>query len=188
MEWTETGLPGVTLIRLRRFGDHRGYFQECWNEAEFRRQGADVRFIQDNESFTAKKGTLRGIHFQNAPCAQAKLVRPVTGAIFDVAVDLRRGSPTYLQWVGAVLSAEAAEMLFIPRGFGHAFLTLTDDVIFQYKVDAPYAPALERSVRYDDPDIGIVWPEGLLPERMAEKDRLAPLLREADCNYDFGQV
>ncbi len=131
--------------------------------------GEDIRFIQDNQSHSKHKGTLRGIHFQRAPFAQTKLVRCVTGALYDVAVDLRDGSPTFGRWFGIELSAQNAKQLFIPAGFGHGFLTLTDDVIIAYKVDAPYHKDSEATLRWDDPDVGIVWPVAV--GVMSEKDK-----------------
>ena len=135
MKKIETNIPGVWIIEPQVFGDHRGYFMETYSTRAFHDMGLDAIFVQDNQSFTTQKGTLRGIHFQNAPMAQAKLVRVTRGAVMDVAVDLRKGSPTYLQWTAAELSAENKRMLYIPRGFGHGFKTLTDDVEFCYKVD-----------------------------------------------------
>ena len=180
---------GVYLAEPEVFGDHRGYFMETYRESAFADLGINTAFVQDNESFTAQAGTLRGIHFQNSPCAQAKIVRVAHGAIMDVAVDLRRGSPTYKQWAAVELSAQNKRMLYIPRGFGHAFLSLTDDVLFIYKIDNYYDRESDRSIRYDDPDIGIDW-RSLLPEGMTEpilsaKDKNAPLLCESDCNFYY---
>ena len=145
--------------------------------------------MQDNESFTALRGTLRGIHFQRDPWAQAKIVRVARGAVMDVAVDLRRGSPTYKKWAAVELSEDNKHMLYIPRGFGHAFVTLTDDVLFIYKTDNYYNRESDRSVRYDDPDIGIDWraflPEGMDEPILSQKDRLAPYLAESDCGFVF---
>ena len=135
MKRIDTELPGVWIIEPQVFGDHRGYFMETYSTQAFHEMGIDAVFVQDNQSFTAQKGTLRGIHFQNAPMAQAKLVRVTHGAVMDVAVDLRQGSPTYRQWVAVELSAENKRMLYLPRGFGHGFKTLTDNVEFCYKVD-----------------------------------------------------
>ncbi len=135
MKKIETRLPGVYIIEPQVFGDQRGYFMEIWSTRNFEELGLNYHFVQDNQSFSAQKGTLRGIHFQNAPMAQAKLVRVTRGAVLDVAVDLRKGSPTYRQWLSVELSAENKRMLMIPRGFGHGFRTLTDDVEFCYKVD-----------------------------------------------------
>jgi len=181
MNVIETKLPGVCIIEPQVFGDHRGWFMESWSQKKMADKGLDVDFVQDNQSFTAKKGTLRGIHFQQYPMAQAKLVRVVRGAVMDVAVDLRKDSPTYKQWVSVELSAENKRQLFIPQGFGHAFLTLTDDVEFVYKCDNLYSRELERSIRYDDPEIGIEW--GIDAPVLSDKDVAAPFLKDSDCNY-----
>lgn len=181
MNVIETKLPGVCIIEPQVFGDHRGWFMESWSQKKMADKGLDVDFVQDNQSFTAKKGTLRGIHFQQYPMAQAKLVRVVRGAVMDVAVDLRKDSPTYKQWVSVELSAENKRQLFIPKGFGHAFLTLTDDVEFVYKCDNLYSRELERSIRYDDPEIGIEW--GIDAPVLSDKDVAAPFLKDSDCNY-----
>ncbi|MEG0505101.1 MAG: dTDP-4-dehydrorhamnose 3,5-epimerase, partial [Raoultibacter sp.] len=136
--------------------------------------------------FTAQTGTLRGIHFQNAPMSQAKLVRATRGAVMDVAVDLRRGSPTYLKWISAELSAENKRMLFIPRGFGHGFVTLTNDVEFVYKVDNLYSMECDRGIRFDDPSIGVEW--GILNPILSQKDTTSPMLSDSDCNFVFGEI
>ena len=138
MRRIDTALPGVCIVEPQAYGDHRGYFMETYSTRAFEQIGITAVFVQDNQSFTAQKGTLRGIHFQNAPMAQAKLVRVTRGAVMDVAVDLRRGSPTYRQWVAVELSAGNKRMLYLPRGFGHGFRTLPDDVEFSYKVDNLY--------------------------------------------------
>lgn len=181
MKIVDTKIPEVKIIEPDVFGDHRGYFLETWSEPKY----AALDFVpcQDNESFTAKKGTLRGIHFQQNPMAQAKIVRVVTGAVLDVAVDLRSGSPTYLQWVAVELSAENHRQFFIPRGFGHGFLTLSDDVTFCYKVDNLYSKECDRSIRFDDPAIGVEW--NIADPILSDKDRSAPLLSESDCNFIY---
>jgi len=187
MQRIETDLPGVCIIEPKVFGDHRGYFTETYNRAAFAQLGIDAEFVQDNLSYTAARGTLRGVHFQNAPCAQAKLVRASRGAILDITVDLRRGSPTYLRWQGIELSAENHRMLFVPRGFGHGFVTLTDDVEFCYKVDNLYSREHDRGIRFDDPEIGVDWGP-VRRELLSEKDKASPLLRDSDCNFVYGQV
>jgi dTDP-4-dehydrorhamnose 3,5-epimerase len=143
--------------------------------------------VQDNQSYSAQKGILRGIHFQNAPYAQAKLVRVTRGAVMDVAVDLRRGSPTYKHWVAVELSAENKRMQLIPRGFGHGFRTLTDDVEFCYKVDNLYSRECDRGIRFDDPSIGVNWGE-VKEELLSQKDMTAPLLDDSDCNFVYGEI
>ena len=183
MKVIETEIPGVLVIEPDVFGDHRGWFCETWNRQKLHDAGIDADFVQDNQSYTKAKGTLRGLHFQQNPMSQAKLVRVVRGAVLDVAVDLRKGSPTYLKHVGVELSAENKRQFFIPKGFAHGFLTLTDDVEFVYKVDAPYAPDCDRSVRFDDPEIGVDW--SCEEPILSDKDKKAPLLRDSDCNFVF---
>ena len=182
MQVESTNLPGVVVLTPRVFGDNRGWFYESYNKDTFAGIGIGQEFIQDNHSLSVPKYTLRGIHFQNNPHAQSKLVRCIRGRILDVAVDLRKGSPTYMKWVAVELSAENKKLLYIPRGFGHAFVTLEDNCEVNYKVDNIYSKADERSIRYDDPQIGIQWPEGMSPV-MSEKDLAAPLLADCDCNF-----
>ena len=158
MKRIDTELPGVVIIEPQVFGDQRGYFMETWSTRNFEEMGLHYDFVQDNQSYSARKGILRwGIHFQNAPWSQAKLVRVNRGAVMDVAVDLRKGSPTYKKWVAVELSAENRRMLMIPRGFGHGFKTLTDDVEFIYKTDNLYHKESDRGIRFDDPAIGVDW-------------------------------
>ena len=176
MKVTETKLPGVYLIEPDVFGDARGWFMESWSKRKFEEGGLYVDFLQDNHSYSAAKGTLRGLHYQLNPMAQAKLLRATRGTIFDVAVDIRKGSPNYAKWVGYELSAENKRQLFIPRGFAHGFITLTDDVEVQYKADNYYAPDCDGNIRWDDPEIGIQWP--IEPTILSDKDEKAPLLKE----------
>ena len=177
MKFTQLDIPGVWLIEPVRYGDSRGYFSEVFKLEEFREAtGTDIRFIQDNESVSSR-GVLRGLHMQSDEFAQAKLVRVSQGAVFDVAVDLRPGSPTRGRWVGVELSQENGRQLFIPRGFAHGFLVLSDMAQFQYKVDNVYAPQSEVSVRYDDPDLGITWPEVDAPLNLSPKDEKARPLK-----------
>ena len=187
MRRIDTALPGVCIVEPQAYGDHRGYFMETYSTRAFEQIGITAVFVQDNQSFTAQKGTLRGIHFQNAPMAQAKLVRVTRGAVMDVAVDLRRDSPTYRQWVAVELSAENKRMLYLPRGFGHGFRTLTDDVEFCYKVDNLYSKEHDRGIRFDDPAIGVDWGE-VVEELLSAKDTSAPLLEESDCNFLYKQI
>jgi len=183
MKKIETALAEVFIIEPQVFGDHRGYFMETYNEAKFHELGITNVFVQDNQSFTAQKGTLRGLHFQNDPMAQAKLVRCGRGAVLDVAVDIRKGSPNYLKWVAVELSAENKRMLFIPRGFAHGFVTLTDDVEFIYKVDNLYSKEHDRGIRFDDPSIGVEW--GVENPILSQKDTSSPLLKDSDCNFVY---
>lgn len=176
MKVIETKLSGVRIIEPQVFGDTRGWFMESWSRKEMEDAGIRVDFVQDNHSFSARKGTLRGLHYQLNPMTQAKLLRVSRGAVFDVAVDIRRGSPTYAQWVGVELSAENYRQLFIPRGFAHGFITLTDNVEVQYKADNLYAPDYDGNIRWNDPNIGVDWP--LSPVVLSEKDAAAPLLAE----------
>lgn len=187
MKKIETKLPGVVIIEPDVFGDHRGYFMETYNKDKFEALGIDNVFVQDNMSFSVQKGTLRGLHFQNDPMAQAKLVSCTKGKVIDVAVDIRKGSPTYKQWVPVELSEENKYFFFIPRGFAHGFLTLTDDVEFRYKVDNLYSKEHDRGIRYDDPTISVDW-GGLLngiEPILSQKDIEGPLLDESDCNFIY---
>lgn len=181
----ETTLPGVFILEPQVFGDNRGWFMESWSEKNMEDIGIDVRFVQDNQSYTAHKGTLRGIHYQQYPLAQAKLVRVIRGAVVDFAVDLRKDSPTYKQWTCVELSAENKRQFFIPQGYGHAFLTMTDDVEFCYKCDNLYSRECDRNIRWNDPDIMIDWSQFGLHgfPILSAKDAAAPLLKESDCNY-----
>lgn len=183
MKAIETNLPGVIIIEPDVFGDQRGWFMETWTKQKLADVGIDVDFVQDNQSYTANKGTLRGLHFQNEPYAQAKLVRVVRGAVLDVAVDIRKGSPTYKQWTSVLLSAENKRQLFIPRGFAHGFVALTDDVEFVYKCDNYYNKECDRSIRFDDKSIGVEW--GVENPLVSQKDENAPLLEESDCNFKY---
>ena len=178
-----TVLPGVYIIEPEVFGDSRGWFMESRSAPKLEASGIHVNFVQDNHSYSAKKGVLRGIHFQNEPHAQTKLVRCTRGAVLDVAVDLRKGSPTYRKWLGVELSAENKRQLLVPKGFGHGYLTLTDHVEFLYCVDAAYSPSHDRGIRYDDPDLAIGW--GLSVPELSEKDAKAPFLKDSDCNFIY---
>jgi dTDP-4-dehydrorhamnose 3,5-epimerase len=175
----------VLLVRPRRFGDSRGWFSESWNRARFEAWGISGDFCQDNHSLSRMKGTLRGLHFQTAPHVQAKLVRCVRGRIWDVAVDLRRASPTFGQWVGAELSAEAGDELFIPKGYGHGFLTLEDDCEVIYKVDALYAPEADGGIMWNDPALAIDWPLGGAAPQLSDKDMKLPLLADLDLDFPY---
>ena len=176
MKITKTKLEGVVIIEPDVFGDNRGFFMESWNKKKMAEAGLDYDFVQDNHSKSTVKGTLRGIHFQKGDKAQAKLVRCVKGAVLDVAVDLRKTSPTFKQWVDVELSEENKKQLLIPRGFGHGFVTLTDDVEFLYKADNYYAPEADAGIRWNDPDIGVEW--GVENPILSEKDKNNPFLKE----------
>lgn len=185
MNVIETYIPGVKVIEPKVFGDHRGWFMETYSDAKFEEAGINNKFVQDNQSFSATKGTLRGLHYQLNPKAQTKLVRCTKGAIFDVAVDIRKGSPTFGKWFGLELTAENKKQLLIPKGFAHGFMTLTDDVEVQYKVDELYAPECDRGIIWNDPSIGIEWPMDIAPV-LSGKDEKAPLLKEAENNFTLG--
>lgn len=176
MKVIETELKDVYIIEPQVFGDHRGWFMESYSKIKLAEAGIDCDFVQDNQSFSAQKGTLRGLHYQLNPKAQTKIVRCTKGAILDVAVDIRKGSPMYKKWIAVELSAEDKKQLFIPRGFAHGFVTLTDDVEVQYKADNYYAPECDGNILYNDPDIGVEWGEGEFI--LSEKDKNAPLLKE----------
>ena len=170
MEYIPTEIADVVIVEPKVFGDARGYFMETWREEDLNRAvGRDVHFVQDNES-RSSRGVLRGLHYQRGEASQAKLVRVLDGEVYDVAVDPRHDSKTFGQYVGVVLSGENKRQLFIPRGFAHGFLVLSETATFAYKVDNRYAPETEASIRYDDPAIGIKWPmtQGLL---LSEKDQ-----------------
>ncbi|MGM7702954.1 dTDP-4-dehydrorhamnose 3,5-epimerase [Pseudalkalibacillus sp. Hm43] len=184
MNIIKTNLEGVLIIEPKVFGDHRGWFMETYSDQKLKEYGVHLNFVQDNHSFSASKGTLRGLHYQLDPKAQTKLVRCTKGSIFDVAVDIRKESPTYGQWIGIELTAENKKQLLVPKGFAHAFLTLTDDVEVQYKVDELYSPDHDRGIKWNDPKIGIEWPADLTPI-LSEKDQNAPSLEGADNNFTY---
>ena len=181
MTATPLALPGVTLLEPAVHGDARGWFYEMYSEKTLSELGIRVNFVQDNRSYSAQKGTLRGLHCQAEPHAQGKLFSCTRGRILDVAVDARRDSPAYLQWVSVELSAENRRQLWIPRGCLHGFVTLTDDAEVFYKVDAPYSRAHDRTVRWDDPAIGVVW--GVDRPILSEKDANAPLWGDAGLTF-----
>ena len=186
MQVNDLGLGGVVEIIPKKFGDARGFFSETYQRQRFIDAGIPQDWMQDNQSFSAEKGTLRGLHFQVAPVAQDKLIRVLKGVIFDVAVDIRNGSPTYGKWVSCELSADKFNQLLIPKGFAHAFLTLVPDVEVLYKVSAPYSPECDRGVRWNDPAIGIDWPlePGQQPI-LSGKDAAAPLLADIAHQISF---
>lgn len=183
MNVLKTDVLDVYILEPKVFGDNRGWFMEAWSKKKMEAAGLYYNFVQDNHSYSAKKGTLRGLHYQKGKAVQAKLVRCSRGAVLDVAVDLRKGSPTYKKWVAVELSAENKRQLLIPRGFAHGFLTLTDDVEFLYKEDNPYAPEFDRNIIWNDPDIGIEW--GIENPVLSEKDMKAPKLRDADIDFIY---
>ncbi len=178
MNYIQTDIEGPLIVEPRVFGDHRGYFFESFSQRDFEEHVGPVTFVQDNESFSAKRGVLRGLHFQKGEAAQAKLLRVVRGSVLDVAVDIRPGSPTFGKYVSLVLSGENKRQFFIPRGFAHGFLVLEDDTIFQYKCDNYYAPEAEGSYRWNDPFFAVDW--GISPEEviLSEKDAKASFYKQ----------
>jgi len=181
MKIIPTTIKDLLLLEPDVFQDGRGWFIETYNKNNLQTSGVKTDFVQDNRSFSAVKGTLRGLHFQNNPHAQAKLVCCTKGAVLDIAVDLRKDSPTYKQWLAIELTEENKKQLYIPRGFAHGFLTLTDNTEFFYKVDNYYNKQAERSIRFDDPELGIDW--GNINPILSEKDKEAPLLKDCDTNF-----
>ena len=176
----ELSLAGVFEIAAKQYADARGFFSETYSVADFAEAGIRANFVQDNHSYSNGRGVLRGLHYQLPPMAQDKLVRVVRGAVYDVAVDLRCSSPGFGKWVGVELSAKKWNQIFIPRGFAHGFVTLQPDTEVIYKVSEAYAPARERAIRFDDPEIAIEWPVGPADIRVSEKDAAAPFLGDAE--------
>jgi dTDP-4-dehydrorhamnose 3,5-epimerase len=182
---SETALPGVLLVKPRRLGDARGYFVETYSRQAYGELGVTADFVQDNQSLSAMPGTLRGLHFQKPPFAQAKLVRVLKGSIFDVAVDLRVGSPHFGRWCGATLTADGDEQLFVPRGFAHGFVTLEPDTVVSYKVDAYYSAECDAGVTFDDPRIGVEWPWSADRLTLSAKDKVLPRLSDIASPFVF---
>lgn len=183
MEFIKTAIPEVILIKPKVFGDERGFFMESYKKSLFVQNGISEEFIQDNHS-KSTKGVLRGLHYQLNPKAQGKLVRCVSGSVFDVAVDIRRNSPTFGKWVGYELNADNQQMLWIPAGFAHGFITLEDNTEFLYKTTGEYAPDCDRGIKYNDPAIGIEWPK-LDNILLSDKDQKQPLLKDAEINFEY---
>ncbi len=183
MKKIETGLDGAVIIEPDIFGDARGWFYESYSKTKLEQLGIYADFVQDNRSYSAQKGTLRGLHCQTEPKAQSKLLTCLRGAILDVAVDIRKGSPTYMKWTAVELSGENKRMFFIPKGCLHGFVTLTPDVEVSYKVDEYYSPENDRSIRFDDPSIGVDW--GVKNPILSAKDENAPLLADSDVEFKF---
>ncbi|WP_306372294.1 dTDP-4-dehydrorhamnose 3,5-epimerase [Roseivivax jejudonensis] len=188
MEIEKTALPGVLILTPRRFGDARGFFSESWNRKRLSENGIDIDFVQDNHSLSEQVGTVRGLHFQAPPMAQDKLVRCGRGALYDVAVDIRRGSPTFGQWIGVELSFENGKQLLVPKGFLHGFVTRAPETEIVYKCSDYYSPEHDGAVRWDDPEIGIDW--GIAPEDavLSDKDRAAPTLAEFNTPFDYHEA
>lgn len=176
-------IPEVILIEPRVIGDERGFFMETYKYKDFSEFGIKIRFVQENHSKSFVKGTIRGLHFQKKPKGQAKLMRTVVGSVFDVAVDIRKNSPTYGRWVSAVLSAENKAMLYIPVGFAHGFCTLEENTEVLYKCSSPYSPELDRGIIWNDKDIDIAWP--VSNPVLSLRDKSWPSLKEADNNFIY---
>ena len=177
-------IPDVIIIEPTVFEDERGYFFESYQQEKFKEMGINVDFVQDNQSLSVKVGTLRGLHYQVNPKAQAKIVRVITGAIFDVAVDIRKNSPTFKKWVGVILTSENKRQIFIPKGFAHGICTLTPNTEILYKIDEFYSKEHERSIRWNDPDINVKWPlEDIGEITLSEKDKNALFLKNVEINF-----
>ncbi|HHV10250.1 MAG TPA: dTDP-4-dehydrorhamnose 3,5-epimerase [Clostridiales bacterium] len=183
MKIIKTEVLDVYILEPRVFGDSRGWFMESWSDRELKNAGISYDFVQDNHSFSAQKGTLRGLHYQKGDAAQAKLVRCTKGAVLDVAVDMRQGSPTYKKWVSVELSADNKCQLVIPRGFLHGFITLTDDVEFLYKADNFYNYEADRNIIWNDPELSIDW--GTEAPVLSDKDAMAPMLKDSDVDFKY---
>ena len=181
-----TGLEGVIIIEPKIFRDDRGFFTESYSKRKFEELGLNYDFIQDNHSLSVQEGTVRGLHYQMAPKAQTKLVRVLAGAVLDIAIDIRKGSPTYKKWVSTILTAQNMREFIVPRGFAHGVCSLTPNTEIFYKVDEFYSPECDRCIRWDDPEIGITWPYS--KPLLSDKDNNAPLLRDAENNFIYGEI
>lgn len=181
MKITKTKIEGLLIIEPTVYSDNRGWFMETWSWIELKNLSININFVQDNHSFTSKEGTLRGIHYQQYPFTQTKLVRVIRGKVLDVAVDLRKNSPTFKQWLSIELSEQNKKQLLIPKGFGHGFITLTDNVEFVYKCDNPYSKEHERVLRFDDPELCIDW--GNDNPIISDKDREGQTFLNSDCDF-----
>lgn len=184
MKVIKTVFPGLLILEPQVFGDQRGYFFESWQQERYQNAGIDTTFIQDNESKSVQ-GVVRGLHYQLEPWAQAKLVRVVHGRVFDVAVDLRKGSPTFGKWFGMELDDESKKQLFIPRGFAHGFSVLSESAVFSYKIDNVYNREAERAININDSDLNIDWQVETQNAIISEKDLTAPCLKDAEINFKF---
>ena len=188
MQIEQTSLNGVVVLTPARFGDSRGFFSESWSQGRMEQAGLNYHFVQDNHSLSSAAGTVRGLHFQAPPHAQAKLVRCGRGRFLDVVVDIRKGSPTFGQWVAEELSFENGKQLLIPRGFLHGFATLEPNTEIIYRCDDVYALECDGAVRFDDPDIGIEWGLGANKAILSEKDAAAPLMKDFDSPFNYKET
>lgn len=184
MNFFKTEIPGIIIIEPKVFGDSRGFFMESFHKTRFAENGIAEEFVQDNVS-RSSKGTLRGLHYQLNPFAQGKMVRVSVGEVFDVAVDIRKGSPTFGKYVGEILSEENRKMMYVPAGFAHGFIVLSDVAEFTYKCTNFYAPQSEKSILWNDPEIGINWPVQPDLDKISAKDKAGVLLKDAEINYSF---
>ena len=184
MKIIKTKLDGVVILEPKRFEDNRGFFQESYSKKVWDELGLNFNFVQDNHSLSKEAGTLRGLHYQTVPKAQTKVVRVVTGAILDVVVDIRKGSPTYGKWISAILTADNNRQIVVPKGFAHGILTLVPDTHLLYKVDEFYSPENDRALRWNDPDLNIEWQWS--DPILSEKDASAPFLKDIDNNFEYG--
>ena len=184
MKIISLAIPDVKLIEPDVFGDNRGFFMETYRADQFKEAGIPTNFVQDNMS-SSRKGVLRGLHFQKNPYSQGKLVRVVRGEVFDVAVDLRKGSPYFGKWVGDLLSEENKKSLYVPQGFAHGFCVVSDEAVFHYKCTEFYHPEAEGGLRYDDPTVNVEWPKIDVPFLTSPKDEKAPFLENIDCNFTY---
>jgi dTDP-4-dehydrorhamnose 3,5-epimerase len=187
MEVHSLDLPGLKLLVPKRIGDARGYFAEVFRVDAFARACGETDFVQDNESLSARAGTVRGLHFQSEPHSQGKLVRCTAGALFDVAVDVRQGSPTYSQWVGETLTPANGKQLWVPPGFAHGFCTLEPDTVIAYKVTNYYSAECDKGLAWNDPAIGVAWPEIADPDTLSAKDRVQPLLADLPAYFSWSE-
>lgn len=187
---TKTNLTDVLIVEPAVFGDHRGFFTESYSEEDFKAAGITANFVQDNHSLSSQAGVLRGLHFQKGEAAQTKLIRVVTGAVLDVIVDIRKGSPTYGKWEGYILSEANHRQLLVPKGFAHGFVTLTDNVNFLYKCDNYYNAEADGGIAFDDPDLAIDWPIDIKKAVLSEKDQHHPTLKEfsAENPFVYGEI
>ena len=183
MHCVDTALDGVKVIEPDVIADQRGWFMESYSAWKMKDMGISIEFVQDNHSYSSQKGIVRGLHFQNEPMAQSKLVRCIYGSVMDYAVDIRKGSPSYRKWISIELSSANRKMLFIPKGFAHGFQTMEDNTEILYKVDNFYSKTHDRAIRYDDPQIGIKW--SIQEPFLSDKDALAPYLSDSDCNFTY---
>ncbi|MCR9212179.1 MAG: dTDP-4-dehydrorhamnose 3,5-epimerase [Proteobacteria bacterium] len=188
MQIEDTAIADVKIVTPKKFGDDRGFFSEVWNARTFKDAGLDIEFVQDNHAFSAEVGTVRGLHFQLDPAAQGKLVRVTRGAVLDVAVDIRRGSPTFGQHVAVELSAENWQQLWVPAGFAHGYCTIQPNTELAYKVTDYYSPDHDCGIFWNDPDLKINWPVSAEKAVLSQKDKVLPVLREQQRLFDFEEV